>query len=90
MDTFAVTLPGDLKPLIDAQVASGRYASADDFVRTIIERALSETRRDADGKLAVWLDEAMTEEASEWTPQDMADIRAEVLRRHAARTGSRS
>lgn len=38
MATLNISLPDEMRALVDAQVASGRYANASDYIRDLIRR----------------------------------------------------
>lgn len=42
MATLNISLPDEMRALVDAQVASGRYANASDYIRDLIRRNQSE------------------------------------------------
>ena len=78
MDCLTVNVPVELKPFVDAHVASGQYASADDFVRALIEDAISDEDFERVENL---IHEGLQTPVEEVTPQTWASLRAELRQR---------
>ncbi|MDR3622231.1 MAG: type II toxin-antitoxin system ParD family antitoxin [Paludisphaera borealis] len=58
MTTLKVSIPDDLMKLVEAQVAEGRYGSADEYVQALLERdeRKRRARRALDAKIQEGLD----------------------------------
>ena len=83
MQTMNISLPDQLKEFVDDQVGTGRYSSVSEYVRELIR---DDEKRKAQEKLEALLIEGLESgEATEMTPQDWADIRAEALKQFEAR-----
>lgn len=83
MQTMNISLPDQLKDFVDGQVGSGRYSSVSEYVRDLIRD--DEKRKAQDRLEALLLEGLQSGEATEMTPQDWTDIRAEALKRFEAR-----
>lgn len=80
MVTMNISLPQQLKDLVEAQVASGRYANASDYVRDLI-RQDEERRHRAMAEFQELLDQAIASGPPE--PFDFDDFIARMKARHA-------
>ena len=77
-----ISLPDPLKEFVDAQIASGRYSSASEYVRMLIRE---DEKRRAEEKLQALLLEGLASRESDLTRQDFLDIRKAALARLKAR-----
>jgi antitoxin ParD1/3/4 len=89
MTTMNVSLPDEMRAFIEAQVSSGGYASASEFVRALVrERQKREAKRELEAKLREAL---MDGPAEPMTREDWDDLERRVWQRHErdqARPGS--
>ena len=72
MPTMNISLPDPLKEFVDAQIASGRYSSASEYVRMLIRE---DEKHRAEEKLRTLLLEGLATRESDLTRQDFKDIR---------------
>jgi antitoxin ParD1/3/4 len=77
-----ISLPDRLKDFVDVQVGSGRYSSVSEYVRDLIRD--DEKRKAQDRLEALLLEGIQSGDATEMTPQDWNDIRAEALKQFEA------
>ncbi|MDX2267699.1 MAG: type II toxin-antitoxin system ParD family antitoxin [Bryobacter sp.] len=78
-----ISLPDQLKEFVDEQVGSGRYSSVSEYVRDLIR---GDEKRKAQDKLEALLLAGMESgAATEMTPGDWGEIRAEAIRQFEAR-----
>lgn len=77
MATMNISLPTSLKAFVDSQVATGQFASASDYFRTIVRE-----REEAVEKLRALLEEG---EASGTSPYCFEEIKARIKERHQSR-----
>ena len=83
MQTMNISLPDQLKEFVDVQVGSGRYSSVSEYVRDLIR---DDEKCKAQEKLEALLMEGIqSSEPTEMTRRDWNDIRAEALKKFAAR-----
>lgn len=82
MSTIEITLPDDVKALADEQVASGRFRSHSDYVRSLIEA--DKHRQAVEATLLSRLGE---DGLVEMDSADIGAMRQEFLRRQASRRG---
>ena len=79
MNTMNITLPEELKEYIDAQISTGAYSSASEYVRRLISEDLERKHHEEiEKKLLEALDSG---EYSPMTSQDWDELRAVVRRR---------
>ena len=78
MTTMNISLPDLLKAFVDAQIATGRYGSASEYVRELIRE---DERRKAQERLEALLVEGLASEESPLTREDFQAIREEALAR---------
>ena len=76
MQTMNISLPEPLKQFVDHQIAEGRYSSVSEYIRDLIR---DDEKRKAELRLEALLLESLEGDESEWTPQDLVDIRKEAL-----------
>ncbi len=82
MNSMNISLPEPLKEFVDAQIASGRYSSASEYVRELIRE---DEKRKAEDKLEALLLEGLEGEETELTAEDWKDIRKQALAQVQAR-----
>lgn len=88
MGTFIVNLPDDLKPFVESQVAAGDYANADDFVRRLVENALTEAQAEhIEMLIQQGLDSGEPQEVTPETWQSLRRrLREKIAQKHAQQT----
>jgi antitoxin ParD1/3/4 len=79
---MTISIPDSIKELVDQEVASGAFPSAEDYVSALIE---ADQKRKAQDQFEALIIEGLDSPLSEMTAQDWDDIRTEGL----ARTRSR-
>ena len=72
MSTIPINIPETLKAFVDEQVASGRYADASAFMRSLLE---AELQRRIGQEVEQMLREVSDGPFEDWTEQDVEDIR---------------
>jgi antitoxin ParD1/3/4 len=82
MPTMNISLPDPLKEFVDAQIASGRYSSASEYVRMLIRE---DEKHRAEEKLETLLLEGLATRESDLTRQDFKDVRKAAWERLKAR-----
>ena len=83
MQTMHISLPDQLKELVDAQVNTGRYSTVSEYVRDLIR---DDEKRRAQAELeALLLEGIRSGEPTEMTRQDWIEIRSEAVRQFEAR-----
>ena len=80
MTTMNISLPDEMKAFIEAQMSKEGYASASEFLRTLIRE---EQRRRAKRELEAKLLEGLQGPAVEMTADDWDSIMQEAAQRHA-------
>ena len=80
MTTMNISLPDEMKAFIEAQMSKEGYASASEFLRTLIRE---EQRRRAKRELEAKLLEGLQGPAVEMTAGDWDSIMQEAAQRHA-------
>lgn len=78
MTSMNISLPDPLKAFVDAQIESGRYSSASEYVRELIRE---DERRKAQERLEALLLEGLSGDETPLTRQDFDDIRRQALER---------
>jgi antitoxin ParD1/3/4 len=76
MTTMNISLPDEMKAFVEAQMTQEGYASASEYLRTLIRE---EQRRRAKRELEVKLLEGLQGPAIEMTRQEWDSIRQEAL-----------
>jgi antitoxin ParD1/3/4 len=76
METMNISLPEPLKEFVDAQIASGRYSSATEYIGELIRE---DEKRTAQERLETALLEGLESQESDLTRQDFEDIRKQAL-----------
>ena len=82
MPTMNISLPDPLKEFVDAQIASGRYSSASEYLRMLIRE---DEKHRAEEKLQTLLLEGLATRESDLTRRDFKDIRKAAGARLKAR-----
>lgn len=78
MTTMNISLPDEMKAFIEAQMAQEGYASASEYLRTLIREA---QKRLAKQELEAKLLEGLQSPASEMTDADWAALRQRIYER---------
>jgi antitoxin ParD1/3/4 len=76
MESVNISLPEPLMRFLDAQIATGRYGSASEYVRELIRE---DEKRKAEERVEALLLEGLEGEESELTSGDWKVIRKEAL-----------
>jgi antitoxin ParD1/3/4 len=76
MTTMNISVPDGMKAFVEAQMTEEGYASASDYVRSLIRDA---QKRRAKQELEAMLLEGLAGPVSEMTSADWASIRSEAL-----------
>jgi len=82
MESMNISLPEPLKRFVDAQIATGRYSSASEYVCELIRQ---DDRRKAEERVEALLLEGLEGEETELTGADWKLIRKEALARIQSR-----
>ena len=77
MATVNIVLTDEMKAFVEAQVATGQYADASDYVRDLVRE-----RQEAVDRLRALLEEG---EASGFSPRSFDEIMAAIKERHKSR-----
>ena len=86
MATMNISLPQQMKDWIEAQVATGRYANASDYLRDLIRDELE--RETAEASLLALVDEGLASGISDLTlDQIWEQARAEAAAINAKKAG---
>jgi antitoxin ParD1/3/4 len=83
MTTMNISLPEEMKAFIEAQMASEGFASASEYLRTLIR---DEQKRRAKQALEAMLLEGLQGSAVEMTREDWTSLRQEALEGLAGET----
>ena len=78
MTTMNISLPEEMKAFIDVQLAREGYASASEYLRSLIREA---QKRQARQELEARLLEGLQSPAREMADADWAELRARVVER---------
>jgi antitoxin ParD1/3/4 len=73
---MTISIPDSTKELVDQEVASGAFPTADDYIRSLIE---ADQKRKAQDHVEALIMEGLDSPSSEMTAQDLEDIRREGL-----------
>ena len=73
---MTISIPDSIKELVDQEVASGAFPTADDYIRSLIE---ADQKRKAQDRFETLIMEGLDSPSSEMTAQDWEDIRREGL-----------
>jgi antitoxin ParD1/3/4 len=82
---MTISIPDSVKELVDQEVASGAFQSAEDYIRALVE---ADQKRKAQDHFEALIDEGLDSPLSEMTDQDWDDIRREGLERIRSRSKS--
>jgi antitoxin ParD1/3/4 len=80
---MTISIPDSVKELVDQEVASGAFPSAEDYIRALVE---ADQKRKAQDHFEALIDEGLDSPLSEMTDQDWDDIRHEGLERIQSRS----
>jgi antitoxin ParD1/3/4 len=75
---MTISIPDSVKELVDQEVASGAFPTAEDYISALLE---ADQRRKAQDHLEALILEGLDSPLSEITPEDWDDLRAEGLTR---------
>jgi len=78
MQSMNISLPEPLKQFVEAQIASGRYSSASEYVRELIR---DDEQRRAQEHLEALLLEGLQSPGSAWTQEDVDHVKKAVRER---------
>jgi antitoxin ParD1/3/4 len=73
---MTISIPDSVKELVDQEVASGAFPSAEDYIRALVE---ADQKRKAQDNFEALINEGLDSPLSEMTDQDWNDIRRESL-----------
>ena len=73
---MTISIPDSIKELVDQEVASGAFPTAEDYIRALVE---ADQKRKAQDRFEALIDEGLDSPLSEMTDQDWDDIRREGL-----------
>ncbi len=73
---MTISIPDSIKELVDQEIASGAFPSAEDYIRALVE---ADQKQKALDRLEARLIEGLDSPASEMTQQDWDEIRREGL-----------
>jgi antitoxin ParD1/3/4 len=73
---MTISIPDSIKELVDQEVASGAFPTAEEYIRALVE---ADHKQKALDRLEAQLIEGLDSPASEMTQQDWDDIRREGL-----------
>ena len=80
---MTISIPDSVKELVDQEVASGAFPTAEDYIRALVE---ADQKRKAQDHFEALIDEGLDSPLSEMTDQDWDDIRQEGLERIRSRS----
>ncbi len=80
MPVIPVRLPADLEQFVEAQVSSGQFGNASDYIVALVDAA-SKKRSSLEAALLAGLESGP---AAEWTSQEWQDIRQRVSQQNKA------
>jgi antitoxin ParD1/3/4 len=80
---MTISIPDSIKELVDQEVASGAFPTAEDYIRALVE---ADQKRKAQDHFEALILEGLDSPLSEMTPQDWDDLRAEGLARIRGRS----
>ena len=84
METMNIALPDELKEYVQKQIRKGGYSSVSEYVRELIRNYQRERARQVFE--AEVLKGLHSGESEPMTPEDWAEIRAEVTKRYKKKT----
>ena len=80
---MTISIPDSVKELVEQEVASGAFPSAEDYIRALVE---ADQKRKAQDHFEALITEGLDSPLSEMTQQDWDDIRREGLARIRSRS----
>jgi antitoxin ParD1/3/4 len=80
---MTISIPDSVKELVDQEVASGAFPTAEDYISALIP---SDQKRKAQDHFEALIAEGLDSPLSEMTPQDWDDLRSEGLARIRSRS----
>lgn len=84
MTTLNISLPDAMKAFVEAQVQTGQYASASDYIRALVrEDQKRQAEQELEAKLLAALD---SDDFREATPEFFERLRARVRQQVASRS----
>jgi antitoxin ParD1/3/4 len=86
MESMNISLPDPLKQFVDAQISTGRYSSASEYIRELIR---FDEKRKAEEQLSAMLLAGLATPEVALTTEDWKAIRAETLSKVEARKRKR-
>jgi len=75
---MTISIPDSIKELVDQEVASGAFPTAEEYIRALVE---ADQKRKGLDRLEALIIEGLDSPSSEMTAQDWDDIRREGLAR---------
>lgn len=75
METMNISLPEQLKRIVDARLASGHYSTASEYVRELIRK---DVEKEQAADLEALLLAGLRSESTPFTATTLADIRQQV------------
>ena len=82
---MTISIPDSVKELVDQEVASGTFPSAEDYIRALVEADQKQKARD---RFEALITEGLESPLSEMTSEDWDDLRAEGVARIRDRSHS--
>lgn len=82
---MTISIPDSVKELVDQEVASGAFPTAEDYISALVE---ADQKRKAQDRFEELILEGLDSPLSEMTAQDWDDIRREGLARIRSRSKS--
>jgi antitoxin ParD1/3/4 len=73
---MTISIPDSVKELVDQEVASGAFPSAEDYIQSLVE---ADQKRKGLDRLEALIVEGLDSPSSEMTAEDWDDIRREGL-----------
>jgi antitoxin ParD1/3/4 len=73
---MTISIPDSVKELVDREVASGAFPTAEDYIRALVE---ADQKRKALDRFEALIMEGLDSPSSDMTAQDWDDIRREGL-----------
>jgi antitoxin ParD1/3/4 len=72
---MTIKLPDSLKDFVEAEMAAGGFASADEYFQALVRHVQSSKARQ---KVESLLEEGLSSESTEWTSKDLEDVKNEI------------
>jgi antitoxin ParD1/3/4 len=80
---MTISIPDSIKELVDQEVASGAFPSAEDYIRALVE---ADQKQKAQERFEALIMEGLDSPLSEMTSQDWDELRSEGLARIRSRS----